>query len=48
MEPVTIALLIGLSTLVVERVFVWASKIKKSDCWGFKIERDDEMKTPKI
>lgn len=47
MEPATIALIIGLATLMVERIFVWASKIKKSDCLGMKIERSNEMNTPK-
>lgn len=38
MDPVTIALLIGLGTLIVERAFSWGQKIRKSKCCGNEIE----------
>lgn len=32
MDPISLSILIGLSTLIVERGFTWAIKIKKSTC----------------
>ena len=46
-DPVTITLIVGVATLLVERFFVWASKIKSSDCWGFKMERTNDLSTQK-
>ena len=43
MDPVTVGLLIGLSTLVVERLFSVLMKVKKSHCCG-KNGLDIEMK----
>lgn len=40
MEPTTLVIIIGLTTLLVERSFAWAIKIKKSECCGNKIEMD--------
>ena len=38
MDPTSIAILIGLATLVVERIFSVANKIKSSKCCGGSIE----------
>lgn len=32
MDPATVAILIGLGTLLIERGFKWAYKIQKSNC----------------
>lgn len=48
MDPVTIGLLIGLATLVIERIYAWAKKIKKSECCGTKIEIRDSHEYCKI
>ena len=36
-DPVLIAALVGIFTLLVERGFAWANKIKKSKCCGNEI-----------
>ncbi len=41
MEPNTIIILVGLGTLLVERVFTWMRRIKKSECCGAKVELSD-------
>lgn len=33
MEPLTIFVLIGLITLIIERIYSWAIKVKKSKCF---------------
>lgn len=42
MEPSTILIIIGLATLIVERSFAYALKIKKSNCCGNTIEMKDD------
>lgn len=42
MEPTTIIIIIGLITLLIERGFSWAIKIKKSECCGTKVEMKDD------
>jgi len=43
MEPNTIILLVGLGTLIIERVFTWMRRIKKSECLGAKIEMSSDV-----
>lgn len=43
MDPVTVGLLIGVITLLIERLFKWAGRIKESECCGVKIERDETV-----
>jgi len=38
MDPSTIALLVGLGTLIIERLYTWIMKIKSSKCCGGDIE----------
>lgn len=38
MDPATIALIVGLATLIIERAFTWAQRIKKSSCCGGTVE----------
>lgn len=46
MEPGTIIIVIGLATLIVERVFSLSMKIKKSTCCGGSIEMEmDDVKS---
>lgn len=42
MEPSTILIIIGLATLIVERGFLWALKIRKSECCGNIVEMKDD------
>jgi len=42
MEPSTILIIIGLATLIVERSFAWALKIKRSNCCGNQIEMQSD------
>lgn len=44
MEPSTILIFIGVTTLIIERAFAWALKIKKSKCCGNTIEMKDDYK----
>jgi hypothetical protein len=45
MDATTIALIIGLGSLFVERFFTWASRIKKSTCClGGEIDMEDDNK----
>jgi hypothetical protein len=32
MDPVTLTLIVGISTLLIERLFKWTMKIKSSSC----------------
>jgi hypothetical protein len=41
MDASTIALLIGVATLLIERGFKWALRIKRSRCCGAEIEMRD-------
>lgn len=34
MEPTSIMIIVGLVTLIIERIFDWSLKIKKSTCCG--------------
>lgn len=36
----TISILAGIITLLIERMFAWMNKIKKSSCCGSEIERE--------
>lgn len=49
-EAGTVALMIGVATLIVERTYHWAVKVKQSDCLGVHIEmapmHADEDSTP--
>jgi hypothetical protein len=45
MEPNTIIILVGLGTLLIERVFTWMLRVKKSECCGAKVELSD-IQTP--
>ncbi len=49
MEPNTIIILVGFGSLLIERVFTWMRRIKKSECCGGKIEmsssNSDELKS---
>ncbi len=49
MEPNTIIILVGVGTLLIERVFTWMRRIKKSECCGAKVEmnssNNDELKS---
>jgi hypothetical protein len=47
MDPTSIALLIGLGTLIVDRAFAWVSKWRKSKCTNgsFEIELVDQPQT---
>ena len=38
MDAFTIVAVIGLATLVVERIATWSMKIKRSKCFGNEIE----------
>lgn len=40
LDSVSISLIIGLATLVVERIFAYVKKIKQSNCCGSSIVRD--------
>ena len=31
-DPITITLIVGIATLLIERAFVWLMKVKKSSC----------------
>jgi hypothetical protein len=42
MDPSTVIIIIGLATLIIERGFSWAIKIKKSHCFGMDIEMKDD------
>ena len=42
MEPGTILIIVGLSSLIVERIFSWATRIKKSSCCGSEIEMHEK------
>jgi hypothetical protein len=42
MDPLELSIIIGVCTLLIERVFSWAGKIKKSSCFGGKIEMERE------
>ena len=42
MDPVTIAMIVSMAILLIERVFAWANKIKKSNCLGVNIEMKEE------
>lgn len=38
MEPNTIIIIVGFTTIFIERVFTWMMRIKKSDCCGAHLE----------
>lgn len=40
MDGASIAMIIGLCTLIIERTFAWINKFKKSKCCGTEIEMD--------
>jgi hypothetical protein len=42
MDPSMVLIIIGVTTLIVERSFSWALKIKKSNCCGNTIEMKDD------
>ena len=42
MEPSSILIIIGVATLLIERGFSWALKIKKSNCCCVDIEMKDD------
>ena len=44
MDPATITIIVGLLTLIAERIFSIANKVKKSKCFGVEVE----MNTPTI
>jgi len=44
MDPTTIAMLIALGTLLVERSFSMVKKIKRSKCFQFEIDFKDKQK----
>ncbi len=44
MEPTLIVAIIGFAGLFVERIFTWASRIKKSKCCSAEIEMDTDSK----
>lgn len=37
MEPASIVIIVGLATLLVERIFSWANRIRSSKCCGGEI-----------
>jgi hypothetical protein len=42
MDPITIGLIVGLATLIVERIsLIVYNRVKKSECLGIKIEMKD-------
>lgn len=43
MDPNLIVLIVGLTGLVIERIFSWALKIKHSNCFGIEIEREPSI-----
>lgn len=47
MDPNLIVLIVGLTGLVIERIFSWALKIKHSNCFGIEIEREPSI-SPRI
>jgi len=42
MDIVTVTLLVGLGTLLIERCFSWANKITNSECCGSKISFNEK------
>ena len=41
MDAATVALIIGVVSLLIERTFAWAYKIKKSKCFGNEIKMNN-------
>jgi hypothetical protein len=42
MDPITISLIVGVCTLLIERITsIIYNKVKKSECFGVKIEMKD-------
>lgn len=49
MDPASIVIIVGLVTIMVERVFSWSLKVKKSKCMGAEVEMmDDREKKDEI
>lgn len=42
MDTNTIIILVGFGGIVIERIFSWAMKIKKSKCLGGEVEMKEE------
>ena len=42
MDPVTLSLIIGISTLLIERFFRLMYKIHKSKCCGMELDMEDD------
>ena len=42
MDITTITLIVGFSTLIIERIFSWALKVKKSECFGASVTMQDK------
>lgn len=42
MDPSTVIIIVGLTTLIIERCFSWGIKIKKSNCFGVEVEMKDD------
>lgn len=42
LEPSTVVLIVGLATLLVERLFSWGMKVKSSHCMGNEIVMKEE------
>lgn len=43
MDPILITTLIGVSTLLIERLYSFSKKIKKSSCCGATVELSNSM-----
>lgn len=48
MDPATIAILVGLGSLCVERLFSLLNKMKRSSCCGNKVEFESPTETPLV
>lgn len=47
MDPASIVIIVGLLTIMVERVFAWSLKVKKSSCMGAEVEMMEPEKERK-
>ena len=48
MDPLTVSILVGLATLLIERGYKFAMKIKSSSCCGVKLKMDDSPDSPQL
>ena len=48
MDPSTIVVIVGIATLLIERIFTWSTRIKHSTCCGCDLEMESKNEKDKL